>query len=353
MKKTLGYAARSSSSPLEPFAFERRDVGAHDVGISILFCGVCHSDIHVARNEWLQSHYPVVPGHEIIGIVSEVGPQVKSFKVGDVVAVGTFVWACGTCEACVQGLEQYCEKGFIDTFNSPDPYTENGVTYGGYSRYIVVNEKYVYSLPDALKKQDLASVAPLMCAGITVYSPLKHWGVGKGKKVGVVGIGGLGHMAIKFAHALGAEVIAITSTPKKIDDCKKFGTQDAFFWDDEAAVKKHAESFDFIISTLPVPYDENRYIDLLKRDGVLCVVGIPPMPLGQLRADKLILGRKSVVGSVVGGIKETKEMLEFCAQHNIRADVEIIPIDQINEAFDKVVNKEVRYRYVIDLDTLK
>jgi len=351
MRKTLGYAALSGHSSLAPFTFERRDLQPNDILIDILYCGICHSDIHTARNEWRQTKYPVVPGHEIIGRIAQVGAHVKGFAVGESVAVGCIVGSCGECAACKAHLEQYCEQEFTETFNSTDPYSD-GVTYGGYSQNIVVNEKYVFHIPAALQN-DLASVAPLMCAGITTYSPMKHWKVGKGQKVGIVGIGGLGHIAIKIAHALGAEVVAITSTEEKLVDAKRLGASSSILSTDTEEMMKHGESLDFILCTLPVPYDENRYIDLLKRDGVMCVLGIPPAALSGLRADKLILARKSIVGSMIGGIQETKEMLEFCAQHGIKADVEIIRIDRVNEAFDNVVAKKVRYRYVIDLGTLK
>lgn len=350
--KTIGYAALSAHSNLAPFTFERRELQPHDIFIDIMYCGICHSDIHTARNEWWETHYPVVPGHEIIGRVKEVGSQVQGFAIGEAVAVGCIVGCCGVCKACKEWLEQYCEQEYTDTFNAVDPYG-NGYTYGGYSQNIVVNEKFVFHLPEAFKKENLASVAPLLCAGITTYSALMHWGVGKGQKVGIVGIGGLGHLAIKIAHALGAEVVAITSTEEKLTDAEKLGASASLLSTDTEELMHHGDSFDFILCTLPVPYDENKYIDLLKRDGVMCIVGIPPHALEELRADKLILGRKSIAGSLIGGLKETREMLEFCAQHGITADVEIIPIKQVNEAFDNVVAKNVRYRYVIDLATLK
>jgi uncharacterized zinc-type alcohol dehydrogenase-like protein len=352
MIKTIGYAALSAHSNLAPFTFERRDVGDRDLKIDILYCGICHSDIHTARNQWWETRYPVVPGHEIVGRVAHIGSQVKGFAVGEFVAVGCIVGSCGVCAACKQHLEQFCEQEFTETFNSVDPYT-NGVTYGGYSQNIVVNEKYVFHIPDAFKKDTLAAVAPLLCAGITTYSPLKHWKVGKGQKVGVIGIGGLGHLAVKIARALGADVVAITSTQEKLTDAKRLGASSSLLMTDTEGLMKHAESFDFILCTLPVPYDENKFIDLLKRDGVMCVAGIPPRALDGLRADKLILGRKSIAGSLIGGIQETREMLEFCAQHGITADVQLISVDEINEAFDNVVDKKVRYRYVIDMATLK
>lgn len=350
--KILGYAALSAHSKLAPFTFERRQLQPYDVLVDILYCGICHSDIHEARNEWWNTKYPIVPGHEIIGRVAQIGTQVKRFTVGESVAVGCIIGSCGECAPCKKGLEQYCENEYTDTFNAVDPYTD-GYTYGGYSQNIVVNEKYVFHLPEAFKKENLAAVAPLMCAGITTYSPLMHWRVGKGQKVGIIGIGGLGHIAIKIAHALGAEVVAFTSTQEKLVDAKRLGASETLLWQDTESLLHHGDSFDFLLCTLPVPYDENRFIDLLKRDGVMCIVGIPPAALDGLRADKLILGRKSIAGSLIGGLPETREMLEFCAKHGITADVEIIPIDQVNEAFDNVVNKNVRYRYVIDMSTLK
>lgn len=352
MKKVLGYAALSARSSLAPFTFERRELQPYDVLIDILYCGVCHSDIHTARNEWWETKYPVVPGHEMIGRVAQVGSQVKNFVIGEAVGVGPIVGSCGTCDSCQEHLEQFCEEEFTEAFNSPDPYGD-GMTYGGYSQNIVVNEKFVFRIPEVFQKNNLAACAPLLCAGITTYSPLMYWKVGKGQKVGVIGIGGLGHLAIKIACALDAQVIAITSTQEKLSDVKRLGASESLLSTDTEALMRHGDSFDFILCTLPVPYDENRYIDLLKRDGVMCVVGVPPRALDGLRADKLIMGRKSIVGSLVGSIQETQEMLEFCAKHGIVADVELIPMQQINEAFDKVVDKKVRYRYVIDMATLK
>jgi len=352
MKKIIGYAALSSHSNLAPFSFERRDVGDRDIKIDIMYCGICHSDIHEARNQWWETKYPIVPGHEIVGCVAQVGSQVAKFTVGEFVAVGCIVGSCGVCAACKQHLEQFCEQEFTETFNSVDPYT-NGMTYGGYSQNIVVNEKYVLTIPEAFKKDNLAAVAPLLCAGITTYSPLKHWKVGKGQKVGIIGIGGLGHLAVKIARALGAEVVAITSTEEKLTDAKRLGASSSLLSTDTEELMKHGDSFDFILCTLPVPYDENKYLDLLKQDGVMCIVGIPPHALDGLRVDKLILGRKSIAGSLIGGIQETQEMLEFCAQHGITADIEMVAMDEVNQAFDNVVDKKVRYRYVIDMATLK
>ncbi len=351
MKETIGYAATSPSTPLAPWTFERRDVGSTDIQLEILYCGVCHSDIHFARNDWLQTVYPVVPGHEIVGRITAIGESVRSCKVGDVAAIGTIVDACGECTQCKNHLEQYCEKGFTMTFNSFDKHT-NGVTYGGYSKQIVVDEKYVLQIPIAFKDEDLAAVAPLLCAGITVYSPLMHWKVGKGRKVGIAGIGGLGHIGVKIAHALGAYVVAITSTPEKVADAKRLGADEAILSTDLDALKKHHGSFDFILNTIPVPLDLNGYLSLLKLDGNMCLVGIPAGPHGPLFPNILIEERRELSGSLIGGIQETQEMLEFCAQHAITADIEQIPIQNINEAFASVVDKKVRYRYVIDLASL-
>ncbi len=348
MIETKGYAALSATSPLEPWSFERRDVGEHDIELEILYCGVCHSDIHFARNEWLQTVYPVVPGHEIVGRVTMVGSKVSSFKIGDPAAVGTIVDCCGTCRECKNNLEQYCEKGFTMTFNSFDKYTQ-GVTYGGYSKLIMVNEKYVLKIPQEFKQEDLAAVAPLLCAGITTYSPLKFWEIGKGHTVGIIGIGGLGHIAVKLARALGAHVVAITTSPDKQTDALRLGAHEAVLSTDNAAMQKHHNSLDFIVNTIPFSHDLSTYLALLRLNGKMCLVGIPNQPHEPLYANALIEKRKSLAGSLIGSIKETQELLDFCGKNQITADIEMIPIQQINEAFNKVVDKEVRYRYVIDL----
>ncbi len=351
MTETKGYAALSATTPLEPFSFQLRDVGPHDVQLKILYCGVCHSDIHDARNEWKGSKYPLVPGHEIIGQVVAVGNKVTLFKIDEIVAVGAFVDSCRTCSACKNNEEQYCQKGLVMTFNSFDKHTQ-GLTYGGFSKGIVVDENYVIPIPDILKKENLASLAPLIDAGVTVYSPLKHWNIGPGKKVGILGIGGLGHLAVKMAHALGAHVVALTSTPEKLPDMKRLGADEAILTTDEEIMKKHNNSLDFILNTLPVTHDLTKYLSLLKLNGIMCIVGIPPQPYTPFTSDALIMQRKSLAGSLIGSIAEMKEMFEFCAQHGITSDVEIIPIQKINESFENIISKKVRYRYVIDLASL-
>jgi uncharacterized zinc-type alcohol dehydrogenase-like protein len=352
MITTVGYAAVSATTPLKPWRFELRDVGNTDVLIDILYCGVCHSDIHFAKNDWLQTIYPVVPGHEIVGRVVQIGKDVVAFKPDDYVAVGVVVESCGVCPRCKAGEEPYCEKGFTMTFNSFDPHTK-GVTYGGYAKQMVVDEKYVFALSKELRKHPLDTIAPLLCAGITVYSPLKHWGIGHGKTVGVIGIGGLGHLAVKMAHAMGSHVIAITSTPDKLHDLKRLGADEGALSTDQKSMQTFLNRCDFLINTLPVAHDLNAYIPLLAFDGVMCLVGIPSHPHPNLYANLLVEKRRSISGSLVGGIPETGEMLDFCAENNIVADVERIAIQDINQAFPKVVDKEVRYRYVVDLSTLK
>jgi len=350
MIKTIGYAAKSATTPLEPFHFELREPGEHDVLIEVLYCGVCHSDIHFARNEWLETVYPIVPGHEIIGRVLQVGNQVKKFKVGDSAGVGCIVDSCGICKSCKEGLEQFCENGYTFTFNSIDKHTGK-MTYGGYSKQMVVDEKFVLRIPDAFKNS-LAAAAPLLCAGITTYSPLRHWKVSKDQKVVVAGIGGLGHLAVKIAHAMRAQVVEYTTTPDKKGDAQRLGAQDAVLSTNPEEMKKYLNSFDFILNTIPAPHDLNAYLQLLKRDGTMCLVGIPSQPHPYLRADMLITERRQLVGSVIGGIQETQEMLDFCAKNNITADIEIIPIEKINEAFERVIKKDVRYRFVIDMKSL-
>ncbi len=351
MIKTIGYAAKTATSPLELFSFERRELQDHDVQIEILYCGVCYSDIDWARNFWKTTVYPVVPGHEIIGRVSGLGHGVKSFKVGDVVAPSAIVDSCGICQECLNHREQYCQKGPTFICNGFDKYT-NGVTYGGFSKQIVVDEKFVVHIPEQLLKEDLASSAPLLCAGITTYSPLKHWNVGKGQKVGIVGIGGLGHLAVKFAHALGAEVVAITTSPDKKADASRLGASEGLLSTQLDVMKKHRGSFDFILNTIPVSHDLSTYLALLKLDGVMCLVGIPSKPYEPLSADSLVARRRSLAGSLYGSIEELQEMLQFAAEHSIRADIERIPIQDINTAFDRILKKEVRYRYVIDMASL-
>lgn len=343
-----GYATKSATSKLEPFEFKRRDAGKDDVSIQILYCGICHSDVHVARNEWKNSVYPVVPGHEIIGKVTHVGDNVKKFKVGDTVGVGCMVGSCGHCSGCDEGCEQYCENGMVLTYNSPEKET-GGTTYGGYSDSIVVNQDFVLSIPSSL---DVKAVAPLLCAGITTYSPLRHWKVTKNSRVGVVGLGGLGHMAVKLAHAMGAHVTMITTSASKAADAKRLGADDVLLSKDAAAMAKHVNSFDFILNTIPQTHDVNPYIKLLKRDGVMTMVGaVEPIQSG-FDCAEMILKRKTIAGSVIGGIKETQEMLDFCGKHNILPEVEVIAIQQVNDAYERMLKNDVKYRFVIDMATL-
>jgi alcohol dehydrogenase (NADP+) len=348
LTQTLGYAATSATAPLGPFQFERREPTARDVRIDILFCGVCHSDLHTARGEWGGTTYPVVPGHEIVGRVAEVGADVTTFRAGDLVGVGCMVDSCQYCASCAEGLEQYCENGMTGTYNSPDKHT-GGVTYGGYSQSIVVDEKFVLRVSDKL---DPAAVAPLLCAGITTWSPLRHWKVGKGHKVGVVGLGGLGHMAIKLAHALGAHVVLFTTSPNKRDDALKIGADEVVISKDAAAMAARANTLDFIINTVAVPHNLDDFLVLLKRDGVMTLVGAPPEPHPSPAVFNLIMKRRSLAGSLIGGIKETQEMLDFCAEHGIVSEIEIIPMEKIDEAYDRMLKSDGRYRFVIDMKSL-
>jgi uncharacterized zinc-type alcohol dehydrogenase-like protein len=348
-RKTLGYAAQSPTTPLGPFEFERREPGPRDVQLEILYCGVCHSDLHQVRDEWAGTIYPIVPGHEIVGRVTRVGAQVKGFKEGQLAAVGCMVDSCGTCPDCREGLEQFCQNELTLTYNSPDKHT-GGITYGGYSTRIVVDEHFVLRVSDKL---DPAAAAPLLCAGITTYSPLRHWGAGPGRKVGVVGLGGLGHMAVKFAHAFGAEVALFTSSPGKTADARRLGADEVVVTRDPDALKKLGNSFDFILDTVAAPHDLNAYLQLLKRDGTLCLVGAPDRPHPSPSVFQLILRRRQLAGSLIGGIKETQEMLDFCAQHDIASDIETIPMQKINEAYERLLKSDVKYRFVIDLASLK
>jgi len=346
--KTTGYAAQSSTSPLSPFSFERRTPGPQDVQIDILYCGVCHSDLHTVRNEWTNTTYPVVPGHEIVGRVVKVGQQVRKFKEGDLAGVGCMVDSDRTCPSCKAGLEQYCEGGATLTYNSEDKKL-GGMTYGGYSKTIVVDEAFVLRLPANL---DLAATAPLLCAGITTYSPLRHWKVGKGQKVGVVGLGGLGHMALKFANALGAHVTLFTTSTHKTEDAKRLGAHEVVLSRDPAQMEKRVDSFDFILDAVSAEHDINAYLNLLKRDGTLVQVGAPEKPL-PVSVFNLIFKRRSFSGSLIGGIAETQEMLDFCGQHGITSDIEVIPIQKINEAYERMLRSDVKYRFVIDMASLK
>src|SRR5438477_7365506 len=346
MVPTKGYAARGAHEPLKPFSFDRRDPQPRDVQIEILFCGVCHSDLHIVRNEWGGTIYPCVPGHEIVGRVVKVGREGRKFKEGDLAAVGCLVDSDRVCENCRAGLEQFCE-GVSFTYNSKDRHT-GGVTYGGYSKGIVVDQDFVLRLSDKL---DPAAAAPLLCAGITTYSPLRKWKVGRGQKVGVVGLGGLGHMALKFANAFGANVTLFTTSPGKTADAKRLGAHEVLISKDESAMEKQAKNFDFIIDTVSAPHDLNAYLALLKRDGVMTLVGVPPEDT-RISAFNLIMPRRQLTGSLIGGIPETQEMLDFCAERGITCDIEIIKIDKINEAYERMLKSDVRFRFVIDLASL-
>ncbi len=344
---TKGYAAPSVGAPLAPFTFERREPGPNDVAIAIAFCGICHSDIHQARDEWGGSIFPMVPGHEIAGTVSGVGEKVTKFKVGDHVGVGCFVDSDRTCQYCTQGLEQYCESGMTPTYNGTERDGKTP-TFGGYSQSIVVDENYVLRIPDSLP---LDAAAPLLCAGITLYSPLKHWGAGPGKRVAIVGLGGLGHMGVKIAHALGADVTVLSQSLGKQDDGKRMGASAYYATSDPATFDKLKGSFDLIVNTVSAQMDWNLYLGLLKVDGAMVNVGIPEneIPIG---AFSLVTKRRSLAGSMIGGIAETQEMLDFCAEHGIPSEIEKISIDKVNEAYDRVVKGDVRFRFVIDMATL-
>lgn len=347
MSEAKGYAAHSHDTPLVPFAFQRREPLADDVVIDILYCGICHSDIHQARNEWGSSSFPMVPGHEIVGVVSQVGSAVSRFKAGDKVGVGCLVDSCRTCSECQDGLEQYCEHP-VFTYNSYDSHL-NTQTYGGYSNRIVVDQHFVLAISEKL---DLAATAPLLCAGITTYSPLKHWQIGPGSKVGIVGLGGLGHMGVKFAHALGAEVVLFTTTPSKAQDAKRLGADAVVISKHAEDMAKHTLSFDFILNTVAAPHNLDAYTQLLKRDGTLCLVGVPDQPHPSPSVGALIFKRRQLAGSLIGGIKETQEMLDFCAEHSIVSDIEVINMQDVNNAFERVLRSDVKYRFVIDMASL-
>jgi uncharacterized zinc-type alcohol dehydrogenase-like protein len=350
MYNAKAYSAASATSPLAFAAIPRRDPTEHDVQIEILFCGICHSDLHQVRDEWhsvMPTVYPCVPGHEIVGRVAKVGPGVRKFKPGDLAAVGCLVDSDHTCGECKAGLEQFCPNAVL-TYNGPEKHT-GGVTYGGYSDSVVVDERFVLRVPPNL---DLAGAAPLLCAGITTYSPMRHWGVTKGKKVGVVGLGGLGHMGVKIAHALGAHVVAFTTSPRKMEDALRLGADEVVVSRNADDMQKHAGSFDFILDCVSAEHDINAYINLLRRDGNITLVGAPEKPL-PVAAFGLILGRRSLSGSPIGGIAETQEMLDFCGRHNITADVEVIPIQKVNEAYARLLKSDVKYRFSIDMASLK
>ena len=342
------FGTSAADAPLGEMDIERRSTGEDDVHIEITYCGVCHSDIHTARNEWLNSTYPVVPGHEIIGRVVEVGRKVRRFKKGDLVGVGCMVDSCQECDPCKHHLEMFCQNGCTWTYNSPNPHL-GGRTYGGYSTHIVVRDKFVLKVPENI---DETAAAPLLCAGITTWSPLRHWKVGKGDKVGVVGLGGLGHMGIKFANALGAHVVMITRSPEKARDAEDLGAHEVLLSTDEEAMRAQANSFDFILNTIPVGHEMDPYISLLKIDATMVLVGAVE-PLKPFHGGGVIMGRKRIAGSLIGGIRETQEMLDFCGKHNIVCDIELIRMQEINEAYDRVVNSDVKYRFVIDMRSLK
>ncbi|MDX9923592.1 MAG: NAD(P)-dependent alcohol dehydrogenase [Ignavibacteriaceae bacterium] len=348
MIPTKGYAAKSATTPLEPWNFERREVGPKDVHIKILYCGVCHSDIHFARSEWFPTNYPLVPGHEIVGKVLEVGNDVTKYAVGDTVGVGCLVDSCHSCPSCEAGQEQFCAEGMIGTYGSQERGKET-FTQGGYSDQIVVDEHFVLRIPENLP---LDKVAPLLCAGITTYSPIMKWRIGEGDKVAVLGLGGLGHMAVKIASSLGAEVTMLSTSPEKEKDAKKLGAANFVLTKDEEQFKKYTGYFNFIINTVSAQHDYNKYMQLLGVNGVMVCLGVPPVPT-PVHAMSLVMGNKTIQGSLIGGLEETQEMLDYCGLNNITADVEIIPIDKINEAFDKTIAGDVHYRFVIDMATLK
>ncbi|MDB9514839.1 NAD(P)-dependent alcohol dehydrogenase [Kamptonema animale CS-326] len=351
MYNTKAYSAASATSPLASDTIARRDPTDRDVQIEILFCGICHSDLHSVRNEWssvVSTVYPIVPGHEMVGRVTKVGSAVTKYKAGDLAAVGCMVDSDGTCPHCKAGLEQFCPNLTL-TYNSTDKHKTAPVTYGGYSDSIVVDERFVLRVPTNL---DLAGVAPLLCAGITTYSPLRHWGVTKGKKVGVVGLGGLGHMGVKFAHAFGAHVVVFTTSPDKKEDALRLGADEVVVSRNTDEMQKHAGSFDFILDTVSAKHDINAYLNLLRLDGNITLVGAPEKPL-DVSAFSLIMARRSLSGSNIGGIAETQEMLDFCGEHNITADVEVIPIQKVNEAYERLLKSDVKYRFCIDMASLK
>lgn len=348
MNTVKAYGNQSATAPLGALTIERRALNPDDVSIEILYCGVCHSDIHTARSEWGPAKYPVVPGHEIIGKVTAVGNAVSRFQIGDVVGVGCMVDSCQHCESCAENLEQYCENGFTSTYGGIDKHL-GGHTFGGYSEAIVVKEKFVLHIPGNL---DIAKAAPLLCAGITTWSPLKHWDVKAGDKVGIIGLGGLGHMGIKFAHAMGAQVVMITTSAAKGNDARLLGADEVLLSTDPGQMELHKRSFDFLLNTIPVGHDVDPYLNLLKRDKTMVMVGAIE-PLTHLNSGILVGKRRNIAGSLIGGIRETQEMLNFCGEHNVLPEVEMIDIQNINEAWDRVVKAAVKYRFVIDMASLK
>jgi uncharacterized zinc-type alcohol dehydrogenase-like protein len=348
MPSSKGYAVLDAQSPLAPFTFARRDPGPTEIAVEILYCGVCHSDLHMARNEWGQSIYPMVPGHEIVGRVIATGSAVTKFKVGGIAAIGVIVDSCRHCAPCDRGEEHFCEKGATLTYAATDR-VDGSITMGGYSNNYVVDERFAHRVPENL---NLAAVAPLLCAGITTYSPLHHWKVGPGKKVGIVGLGGLGHMALKFAHSFGAHVVQFTTNLRKKEDAIKLGADEVVLSSDPEAMKAHANSFDFILDTVSAKHPFDDYLSLLKQDGTLTLVGLPEEP-PSFSVFNLITRRASIAGSMIGGMPETQEMLDYCGQHNIVSEVEVIPIQKVNEAFERLLKQDVKYRFVIDMSSLK
>jgi uncharacterized zinc-type alcohol dehydrogenase-like protein len=346
--KSSGYAAHDAKSPLAPFNFERREPGPGDVVIEIAYSGICHSDIHQVRNEWGNAIYPMVPGHEIVGKVTAVGEGVAKFKVGDLAGVGVMVDSCRVCANCMAHQEPYCEKGFVGTYNAKA--YDGKLMHGGYANNIVCHERYVHTISPKLADK-LAAVAPLLCAGITTYSPLRHWKAGPGKKVGVVGLGGLGHMGLKFAHAFGAHVVQFTTSEAKIDDAKKLGADEVVISKDADAMAKHAGSFDFILDCVSAPHDVNAYLNLLRLDGAMCLVGLPEQPV-QISPFAIITNRRSFAGSMIGGMPETQEMLDYCAEQGIVSEIEMTSMKDLEAAYERVVKSDVKYRFVIDLATL-
>lgn len=349
MSTISGYAAQAADKPLAPFSLERRAPRPHDVQIDILYCGVCHSDLHQARNEWHNTVYPVVPGHEIVGRVTAVGDHVSHYQVGDLVGVGCMVDSCRDCPSCAEGYEQYCENGFVATYNGQDRET-GAITYGGYSTQVVVDEKFVLRVPENLEP---AGVAPLLCAGITTFSPLRHWKVGPGMKVGIVGLGGLGHMGVKLAHAMGAHVVLFTTSPSKREDAMRLGANEVVISKNAEEMAAHTASFDFILNTVAAPHDLDAFLNLLKRDATMTLVGAPAEPHPSPQVFNLIFKRRNLAGSLIGGIAETQEMLDFCGEHGITSDIEMIPMQEINNAYERMLKGDVKYRFVIDMASLK
>ncbi|CAE6906022.1 Aldehyde reductase YahK [Paraburkholderia nemoris] len=349
MTPTYAYAASDAQSKLSPFEFQCRELRANDVQMEVLFCGVCHTDLHVARNDWKRTVYPVVPGHEVVGRVTAVGSDVTKYQIGDLVGVGCLVDSCRTCPSCEEGLEQYCENGYVATYNGKDRQS-GAITYGGYSTQLVVDEAFTLSVP---KNLDPAGVAPLLCAGITTYSPLHQWAVGPGKKVGIVGLGGLGHMAVKLARAMGAYVVLFTTSPSKVEDAKRLGAHEVVISKNPGEMEAHTNSFDFILNLVAAPHDLNPFLQLLRRDGTMTLVGLPEHNHPSPQVFNLILKRRRLAGSFIGGIAETQEMLDFCGEHGITADIELIPMEQINDAYERMLKSDVKYRFVIDIDSLR